>query len=80
MMGQENYDYDLLVIGSGPAGKSAAVQGAKLGRRVAVLERARPSPGSASTWGPTLSECYRVEAFDGINRIGIPAHKPKEIG
>jgi len=33
------YDYDLLVIGSGPAGQKAAIQGAKLGRRVALVER-----------------------------------------
>ena len=33
------YDYDLLVIGSGPAGQKAAIQAAKLGRRVAVVER-----------------------------------------
>lgn len=30
--------YDLLVIGSGPAGKAAAIQAAKLGRRVAVVD------------------------------------------
>jgi len=29
--------YDLVVIGSGPAGQRAAVQAAKLGRRVAVV-------------------------------------------
>ena len=33
------HDYDLLVIGSGPAGQKAAIQGAKLGRRVALVER-----------------------------------------
>jgi NAD(P) transhydrogenase len=33
------HDYDLLVIGSGPAGQKAAIQAAKLGRRVAVVER-----------------------------------------
>ena len=33
------YDYELLVIGSGPAGQKAAIQAAKLGRRVAVVER-----------------------------------------
>jgi len=32
-------DYDLLVVGSGPAGQKAAIQGAKLGRRVALVER-----------------------------------------
>jgi pyruvate/2-oxoglutarate dehydrogenase complex dihydrolipoamide dehydrogenase (E3) component len=35
------YDYDLVCIGSGPAGQRAAVQAAKLGKRVAVLEKQR---------------------------------------
>lgn len=34
-----DFDYDIVVIGSGPAGQSAAIQAAKLGRRVAVIER-----------------------------------------
>ena len=34
-----DYDYDLLVIGSGPAGQRAAIQAAKLNKRVAVVER-----------------------------------------
>jgi NAD(P) transhydrogenase len=32
-------EYELLVIGSGPAGQKAAIQAAKLDRRVAVVER-----------------------------------------
>src|SRR5918996_2006356 len=32
-------EYELLVIGSGPAGQKAAIQAAKLGHRVAVVER-----------------------------------------
>lgn len=32
-------NYDLVVIGSGPAGQKAAINAAKLGRRVAVIER-----------------------------------------
>jgi NAD(P) transhydrogenase len=35
----EGFDYELLVIGSGPAGQKAAIQAAKLGRRVAIVER-----------------------------------------
>jgi NAD(P) transhydrogenase len=31
--------YDLIVIGSGPAGQKAAIAGAKLGKRVAIVER-----------------------------------------
>ena len=34
-----DYDYDMLVIGSGPAGQRAAIQSAKLGKRTAVIER-----------------------------------------
>ncbi len=33
------YDYDLVCIGSGPAGQRAAVQAAKLGKRAAVVEK-----------------------------------------
>lgn len=35
----ERVKYDMVVIGSGPAGQRAAVQAAKLGRRVAIVER-----------------------------------------
>ena len=34
-----NYEYDLVVIGSGPAGQRASIQAAKLDKKVAVLER-----------------------------------------
>jgi flavin-dependent dehydrogenase len=33
-----SYDYDMVVVGSGPGGQKAAIQAAKLGRRVAVIE------------------------------------------
>jgi NAD(P) transhydrogenase len=38
-MSADSFDYDLLVIGSGPAGQRAAIQGAKLEKNVAVVER-----------------------------------------
>ncbi|RMG39604.1 MAG: Si-specific NAD(P)(+) transhydrogenase [Candidatus Dadabacteria bacterium] len=34
----EKYDYDLIVIGSGPGGQKAAIQAVKLGKRVAVVD------------------------------------------
>ena len=40
-MNQPTYDYDILCIGSGPAGQRAAVQAAKLGKRAAVVEKRR---------------------------------------
>ena len=47
------YDYDLLVIGSGPAGEKGAAQAAYFGKRVAIVERA-PAPGGAAVHTGTL--------------------------
>ena len=33
------HEFDLICIGSGPAGQRAAVQASKLGKRVAVVEK-----------------------------------------
>jgi NAD(P) transhydrogenase len=52
------YDFDLLVIGSGPAGQKAAVQAAKLGRTVAVVERKQVG-GVSVNWGTIPSKTLR---------------------
>jgi NAD(P) transhydrogenase len=52
------YDYDLLVIGSGPAGQKAAIQAAKLGRRVGIVERERMG-GVSVNWGTIPSKTLR---------------------
>ena len=36
---ENGYDYELIAIGSGPAGQKAAIQAAKLGRHAAIVER-----------------------------------------
>ena len=46
--------YDLIVIGSGPAGRRPAVQGAKLGKRVLVVERGRRVGGVSVHTGTCL--------------------------
>ena len=53
------HDYDLLVVGSGPAGQKAAVQGAKLGKRVAVLERRHMVGGVCVNTGTIPSKTLR---------------------
>lgn len=53
------YDYDLLVIGSGPSGQKAAVQGAKLKKRVAVVEAASVVGGVWSNSGTIPSKSFR---------------------
>jgi NAD(P) transhydrogenase len=52
------YDYDLLVIGSGPAGQKAAIQAAKLERRVAIVERGQIG-GVSVNWGTIPSKTLR---------------------
>lgn len=47
------FDFDLLVIGSGPAGEKGAAQAAYFGKRVAVIER-EPLPGGAAVHTGTL--------------------------
>lgn len=47
------YDYDLIVLGSGPAGEKGAAQAAYFKKRVAVIESA-PEPGGACVHTGTL--------------------------
>ena len=53
-----DYDYDLIVIGSGPAGQRAAIQAAKLGKSVAILERL-PMLGGVDVNTGTASKTLR---------------------
>src|SRR5580700_2799713 len=52
-------NYDLVVIGSGPAGQKAAINGAKLGKRVAVIERAGMVGGVSVHSGTIPSKTLR---------------------
>jgi len=57
---QPKFDtYDLIVIGSGPAGRRAAVQGAKFGKRVLVVERGRRVGGVSVHTGTIPSKTLR---------------------
>jgi len=60
--------YDLIAIGSGPAGQAAAVQAAQLGRRVAVVERA-PEPGGLTTAGAIPSMTIRAAVVEVTARL-----------
>ncbi len=53
------YDYDLLVIGSGPGGQKAAIAAAKLDRRVAVVERPEMIGGVCVQTGTIPSKTLR---------------------
>jgi NAD(P) transhydrogenase len=53
------YDYDLLVLGSGPGGQKAAIAGAKLGRRVGIVERKQMVGGVCINTGTIPSKTLR---------------------
>jgi NAD(P) transhydrogenase len=53
------YDYDLLVLGSGPGGQKAAIAAAKLDRRVAVVERPEMLGGVCVNTGTIPSKTLR---------------------
>ena len=53
------HDHDLIVIGSGPAGRRAAVQAAKLGKSVLVIERGRRVGGVSVHTGTIPSKTLR---------------------
>jgi NAD(P) transhydrogenase len=54
-----SFDYDLLVIGSGPAGQRAAIQAAKLGKKAAVVERRAVLGGVCINSGTIPSKTLR---------------------
>ena len=52
------YDYDLAIIGSGPAGQRTAIQAAKLGKRTVILEK-EPRIGGINVYAGTVSKTMR---------------------
>lgn len=57
------YDYDLFVIGTGPGGQRAAVQAAKLGKRVGVAEAGTVVGGICIAKGTIPSKTLREAAL-----------------
>src|SRR5438874_1253887 len=53
------YDFDVLVVGSGPGGQKAAIAAAKLDRRVAVVERRHMLGGVCINTGTIPSKTLR---------------------
>jgi NAD(P) transhydrogenase len=58
------FDYDLIVIGSGPAGQRAAIQAAKLDKSVALIERKTVIGGVSVNTGTIPSKTFREAVLD----------------
>src|SRR3954468_2671232 len=76
--------YDLIVIGSGPAGEKGAAQAAWFGKKTAMIEKAAPRLGGACTNTGTLpSKTLRESALAltgmtsrGLEAAGLARPKP----
>ncbi|GHA11746.1 dihydrolipoyl dehydrogenase [Devosia pacifica] len=71
--------YDLIVIGAGPGGYIAAIRGAQLGMKVAIVEREHMA-GICSNWGciPTKALLRSAEIYGHMNHAkdyGLTAEK-----
>ena len=69
-------DLDLLVVGSGPSGQKAAIQAAKLGKRVAVVERRQRLGGVSIHTGTIPSKTLRVAVLDELARRPLDVPDP----
>jgi NAD(P) transhydrogenase len=76
--------YDMLVIGSGPAGQKAAIQAAKIGKKVGVIERKRVAGGICINTGTIPSKSLReavlfLSGFRQRNLYGASYRVKKDI-
>ncbi len=64
-------EYDLIVIGGGPAGYVGAIRAAQLGKKVACVERDRVG-GTCLNWGciPTKALLKSAEVYESISKKG----------
>src|SRR3989304_4871251 len=65
--------YDLVVIGSGPAGEKGAAQAAYFGKKVLVIEAAQEVGGAGINTGTIPSKTLRETAlyFSGLRQRGL---------
>ncbi|MGE3106817.1 MAG: Si-specific NAD(P)(+) transhydrogenase [Phycisphaerales bacterium] len=68
--------FNLVIIGSGPAGQKAAIQAAKLGKSVCVVERMQVVGGVAINTGTIPSKALREAVLD---QIGATPYSRSEL-
>ena len=77
----ENTDYDLIVIGGGPAGYAGAIRAGQLGKKVACIELERAG-GTCLNWGciPTKALLKSAEFYRSLQKAETFGIGAKEIG
>lgn len=81
MAKKPNFDYDLIVIGSGAAGSPAATIAAAAGKRVAVVE-ANMFGGESPNWGdiPLKALLHATQLYDEARHAGRFGIRSSTIG
>lgn len=67
-----NQQYDVVVIGTGPGGEGAAMQAAKEGSRVAVIEAYDKIGGGCTHWGTIPSKALRFSIYSVMEAMNNP--------
>ena len=60
---EPKYDYELIVIGGGPAGEKAAAQSAYFDHKTCLIERYKELGGACINWGTLASKTLRESAL-----------------
>ena len=70
---KKTYDFDLIVIGSGPAGEKGAAQAAYFGKKTAIIEKAPRVGGASVNTGTIPSKTLRETAlyFSNLRQRGL---------
>lgn len=71
-MNSTEFDYDVVVIGTGPGGEGAAMQAVKGGHRVAVVEKYHFIGGGCTHWGTIPSKALRYSISAVMRAINNP--------